>query len=88
MHLKDLRLTEPVPISDDLCAGLALIEDLGFGARFVLYANETCYEAGSPVFVVKRKIVLPMAAIEPGLDMTLAWLRTARIAGQGLRLVR
>jgi len=59
-----LNLIEPVPIDDDLCTGIAAVEDLGFGSRLVFYAEQTCYEAGGQrVNVVKRKIVLPAAAV-------------------------
>lgn len=85
------RLTEPVPIDDDLCSELVLIEDLEFGARFVLAADQTVYENGDQVQVVKRKIVLTDAAILRGLTMTLRWIgqRTKRFARDAfIRLVR
>lgn len=85
------NLIEPVPIEDDLCTGLAFVEDVEFGGRFVLYAKQTCYEGGTTVLVVKRKIVLPFSAIGPGVEMTLAFLarRAAAIAsGRLLQLVR
>jgi hypothetical protein len=84
------NLIEPVPIEDDLCTGLACIEDVEFGGRFVLYAKQTCYESSSTVLVVKRKIVLPFSAIGPGVVMTLGFLarRTTKLAGGRLRLVR
>lgn len=91
MHDHEPRLIEPVPIDDDLCTGLALIEDLGFGARFVLIAEQTVYEAGEPALVIKRKIVLPDAAIVSGLTLALQWVaaRTGRFARDTfLRLVR
>jgi hypothetical protein len=83
-------LIEPVPIEDELCTGLALIEDLGFGARFVLFAEQTSYESGGAVVnVVKRKIVVPIEAIGPGIALVFAFLaRRAGAAGQRLlRLV-
>jgi hypothetical protein len=86
-----LTLIEPVPVDDDLCTGLAMIEDLGFGARFVCYHRETIYETGESICVVKRKIVLPMEAIVPGVEMTLRFLgrRAVVVAGSGLlRLVK
>jgi hypothetical protein len=84
-------LIEPVPIEDDLCTGLALIEDVGFGGRFVLYARQTCYESASTVLVVKRKIVLPLSAILPGIEMATRFIarRAAACAGERLmQLVR
>lgn len=54
-----LRLIEPVPIDDDLCAGLALIEDVGVGFRLVYYSRQTCYETGESMNVIKRKLVIP-----------------------------
>jgi len=75
-------ITEPVPIDDDLCGELAMIEDLGFGARFVVVATQTIYETGEQVRVVKRKIVLPDRAIFAAFDMVLRWIaaRAARFA--------
>jgi hypothetical protein len=55
-----LPLIEPVPIDDELCSGLALIEDVsGIAARFVFYHTQTLYEAGATAFVVK-KVAVPM----------------------------
>lgn len=84
------HLTEPVPIDDDLCTDLALIEDLEFGARFVLVALQTIYETGEHELVVKRKIVLTDAAIGRFFNMVLRWMgrRGARFARDVLRLVR
>jgi hypothetical protein len=82
---EQLRLIEPVPIEDDLCTGLAIIEDIGVGARFVLYAEQTCYENNSIIHVVKRKIILPVEAIGPGVEMTVAFL-AKRMARGLLRL--
>jgi hypothetical protein len=85
------HLVEPVPIEDDLCSELALIEDLGFGARFVLVSHQNVYETGEKVSVIKRKIVLPTYAIPPGVEMTLAFMsrKAVRAAGQSLlRLVK
>jgi hypothetical protein len=81
-------LIEPVPIEDELCTGLALIEDLGFGARFVFFAEQTVYESGGAVVnVIKRKIVVPVDAIGPGLKIVFGFL--ARRAGAaGHRLLR
>ena len=56
----NLPLIEPVPIDDELCSGLALIEDVsGIAARFVFYHTQTLYEVGATAFVVKKKLVLP-----------------------------
>ncbi len=91
MEWNGLRLVEPMPVEDDLCSGLALIEDLDMGARFVLYARQTLYETGDTMNVVKRKIVLPTSAIGPGLEMAGRYLakRAVRIPGAALlRLVR
>lgn len=90
-HDAGLPLVEIVPIEDDFCMGLGRIEDLGGEARFVLYTRQTCYEGGNAtLYVVKRKIVLPLAAIRPGVEMTLGYLarKAARAAGDKLlRLV-
>lgn len=78
-------LVELVPIEDELCSGLALIEDVaGIAARFVLYHTQTLYEAGATVFVVKRKIVLPYEAIPISVEMTANFM--ARRAGRGRML--
>jgi hypothetical protein len=86
--MDNLQLIEPVPIDDDLCTGLAMIEDLGHAARFVLYARQTCYESGATVFVVKRKLVVPIEAIGPGVDMTLRFLARREPGATGRRLLR
>ncbi|HEX4114169.1 MAG TPA: hypothetical protein VH020_16670 [Stellaceae bacterium] len=70
----ELPLIEPVPIDDDLCSGLAQIEDVGLGARFVFFARQMSYEAESQVLVVKRKIVLPLDVIIPSLETAIAFL--------------
>lgn len=69
-----LKLIEPVPIDDDLCAGVALIEDADVGARFVLFARRTCYETGTVEAVVKRKIIVPVASICPAIELALHYL--------------
>jgi hypothetical protein len=69
-----LRLTEPVPIDDDLCTALAYVEDLGFGGRLVFYATQTLVETGGMLHVVKRKIVLPRAGMVKGNEMVRAFL--------------
>lgn len=85
-------LIEPVMIEDDFCSGLARIEDVAGCARFVLYSEQTLYESGEQVvYIVKRKIVLPIHAIMPGIEMTTAYLarRAVSIAGDKLlRLVK
>lgn len=93
MTERPLPLIEPVPIEDEFCCGLARIEDVGeSNARFVLYTTQALYECGEePANVVKRKIILPLEAIKPGIDMTLSYLakRAARAVGDRLlRLVR
>ena len=80
-------LVEPVPIEDELCSGLARIEDVGgIAARFVLYHVQTLYEAGATAFVVKRKIILPYKAIPPSIEMTVDYM-ARRLGEQPLRLV-
>jgi hypothetical protein len=82
---ESLPLVEPVPIEDELCSGLALIEDVaGIAARFVLYHTQTLYEVGTTVFVVKKKIILPYAAIPFGVKMTAEFM--ARRGGRGRML--
>lgn len=68
-------LTEPVPIDDEFCMGLAAIEDLGSCVRFVLFSEQTCFEAGNlRVCVVRKKIVIPFSAVAPALQMTSAFM--------------
>jgi hypothetical protein len=35
MTMESMKLIEPVPIEDDLCTGLAMIEDVELGGRLV-----------------------------------------------------
>lgn len=74
MEGKRLPLIEPVPIDDELCSGLAMIEDLGFGGRFVFFAKQTSYETGTDLLVVKRKIVLPTDVIGPCFERAIDFL--------------
>jgi len=81
-----LPLIEPVPVDDELCSGLAMIEDVsGIAARFVFYHTQTIYEAGASAFVVKKKVVLPYGAIPFGAKMTAEFM--ARRTGRLLRIV-
>lgn len=65
------RLLEPTPAEDVLCSGgLQLIEDLGFGARFVVCAKQTCYEEGVPQIIVVGKLVFPWEEVWPMLCST------------------
>ena len=85
---ESLPLVEPVPIDDELCSGLALIEDVaGVAARFVLYHTQTLYEVGATVFVVKKKIILPYAAIPFGVRMTAEFMARRAARGRMLQLV-
>ncbi len=85
-------MIEPVPVEDDLCTELAMVEELEMGARLVMVHRQSCYEQpGTSVLVVKRKIVLPLSAVRPGIERTLAFLarRDAGASGQLLlRLLR
>lgn len=84
-------LIEPIPIADEYSCGLAHIEDLGDTARFVFYTDQVLYEDGNrPIRVVSRKIIVPLSAIRPGIDMALRYMarRTVRTASRKLlRLV-
>ena len=85
---ESLPLVEPVPIEDELCSGLALIEDVaGVAARFVLYHTQTLYEVGATIFVVKRKIVMPYTAIPYGVKMTAEFMARRAGGGRMLQLV-
>jgi hypothetical protein len=82
-------LIEPMPIEDEFCSGLARIEDVGGCARFVLYSEQTLFEAGErTVWVVRKKIVLPIQAIKPGVEMTLGYLARQAVTAAGDRLLR
>ena len=79
----NIALVEPVPIEDELCSGLARIEDVaGIAARFVLYHMQPIYEVGATAFVVKRKIVLPYQTIPPVVDMATDFM-TRRMSTTG-----
>jgi len=86
------RLVEPVPIEDTLCTGgLKLIEDVGFGARFVVCNEQSVYEdpsaaAGHTEFVIKGKLVLPWHHVWPGLVMTANFMARHAIAFPGVRM--
>jgi hypothetical protein len=85
---ENLPLVEPVLIEDELCSGLALIEDVaGVAARFVLYHRQTLYEVGATVFVVKKKIVVPYTAIPYGVKMTAEFMSRRASRGRMLQLV-
>jgi hypothetical protein len=85
---ENLPLVEPVPIEDELCSGLALIEDVaGVAARFVLYHTQTLYEVGATVFVVKKKIVMPYTAIPYGVKMTAEFMARRARGGRMLQLI-
>lgn len=82
-------LIEPYPIEDEFCSGLACIEDLDGVARFVLYTDQVRYEDdGQPIRVVRKKIVLPLAAIKPGVEMTLGYLARKGIRAAGAAVLR
>ena len=76
-------LIEPVFIHDESCTGLALIEDLGCCARFVLYRNTTIYETKQIVPAVAAKILLPYDAIIPGIDMAMRFTASHAIESAG-----
>lgn len=85
-----LPIVEPIPIEDKLCTALVCIEDVGFGARFVLAHRQTIYEAGTICMVVKEKIILPNEWIPPGIAMASNFMarKCVRVAGSHLlRLV-
>lgn len=84
------RLVEPVAIDDELCSDLALVEDLGFGARFVLVSRQTVYESGDEVMAVKSKIVLTDDAIRRAFRVMFVWCgrRSARFAFNLLHRVK
>lgn len=84
-----MELVEVVPVEDDYCSGLARIEDLGSCARFVLFTNQTMYEAGNrTVCTVRRKIVLPFDAIWPGIEMATAFATVRAISRIRTNVIR
>lgn len=88
MRNKEALLVEPVPIEDTLCTGgLVRIEDLGFGARFVLAHRQTCYEDGSELLVVKDKPVLEWRDIWPGLCLTANFMARRGLSFPGVGLI-
>lgn len=86
-----LPVVEPVPVEDKICSGLAFIEDMGWGARFVLVSVQRLYEGDQQqICSVKEKIVLPTNAIRPGISMASDFIarKVVRVAGSHLlRLV-
>lgn len=86
-----LPIVEPIPIPDTICsAGLTLMQDVGFGVRFVVCNQETLYEASADQLVVKGKIILPYARIWPGISMAANFMvcAGARLGARSLKLVR
>jgi hypothetical protein len=82
-------IVEPVPIIDTLCTGgLVLIEDLGFGARFVLASQQTIYEANIKQNVIAAKIVVPYEVIWPSIHFSAAFMARRQLATGGARLLR
>jgi hypothetical protein len=84
-------LIEPVPIMDTLCTGgLVLIEDLGFGARFVLASQQTVYEVGVEQNAVAAKIVVPYERCWPGIHLSATFMARRQVTASArlLRLVK
>lgn len=85
---KPLPIVEPIPIPDTICsAGLILIQDVGYGARFVVANRETVYEVGIDQLVVQGKIVLPWNVIWPGICQAMRFM-TDRPMTVGSKLLR
>lgn len=90
VHLPDdlagLPVVETVPVADDYCERLFRIEDLGWGARFVLVTSATVYENDTKILVPIRKIVMPYEGIIPGVTMAVGHMarRGVQIAGAAL----
>lgn len=81
----NIALIEPTPIVTEFCSGVAHVEDMGACVCFVLYADQIFYEAGNvPVRVVQKRIVMPLDAVKPGVDMTLRFL-AKRLGGAIIR---
>lgn len=80
-----MTLIEPVPIDDDYCDGLALLEHAGPNVRLVIFARQTIYETGESANALKRKLVMPRAALHALHDQVGRFLRQSP---HGLRLVR
>ena len=86
--LKYPALIEPVPIQDDFVQGIAAIEIAGPCARFVLFADQTVMEAGTPARVIVRKIIIPMDAIPGAIKQAADFvaLRARNAVGNVLKL--
>lgn len=83
-----LPLVEPVPIHDTICsAGLITIQDVGFGARFVVANRETLCDTEADFLVVRAKLVLPYNVIWPGICQSMRFM-TARPTTKLLRVVK
>lgn len=83
-----LRLIEPVPIDDDLCTALVMIEEVNGLARLVYCAEQTCYETSDTLLVVKRKVVLPFEAVDAGNRQVRTFLDDRKAGRLTLRLVK
>lgn len=76
------KLVEPVPITDDFCMECAVIEAVGPCGRFVFMCPQTAYETGEKMLSVKSKILLPIGAIQPMINLALRFLADQQEAGQ------
>lgn len=87
---KVLPIVEPVPIPDTICsAGLIAIQDVGYGARFVVANRETLFETGTDYLAVKAKIVLPWNVIWPGICQAMKFMTAQPLSsGRLLRVVK
>lgn len=82
------RLIEPVPIDDDLCSELALIEEVNGLARLVFCARQTCYETGDILMVVKRKVVIPFDVLDAATRAVRTYIDARNASRRVLRLVK
>lgn len=58
------ELIEPIPITDEFVQGVAKIEQIGPCARFVLFTDQTMWEAGNiRARVIVKKIIIPIDAL-------------------------
>jgi hypothetical protein len=64
-------LTEPMPVPDIFCSGMAAVEDIGDSCvRLHFYANQTGTVLGDPERVTVVKLVMPRSAFLSAIALT------------------
>jgi len=71
-----IPIIEPFPVVDEVLKGIVAIEPIGSLARWVWYAEQTVYDAGTParVHIIKRRICIENTDMALPVQMALAYL--------------